>query len=127
MTDTWSAIPSLTHGAVYFAWGAAQQVVYQSMTYLPLRDNLKSRGLAAGLAGAAFSIMHVPAHWWHGWVSIPEGLRLLTRQDQADEQDGRRWAHAASRPKTGAYYDGNRLGVNRRSACFDYLRKPLTL
>ena len=40
--------------------GAAQQVVYQSMTYLPLRDNLKSRGLAAGLAGVAFSIMHVP-------------------------------------------------------------------
>jgi hypothetical protein len=51
---------ALTHGAVYFAWGAAQQVVYQSMTYLPLRDNLKSRRLAAGLAGAAFSIMHVP-------------------------------------------------------------------
>jgi hypothetical protein len=51
---------ALTHGAAYFAWGAAQQVVYQSMTYLPLRDNLKSRGLAAGLAGAAFSIMHFP-------------------------------------------------------------------
>jgi len=51
---------ALTHGAVYFAWGAAQQVVYQSMTYLPLRENLKSRGLAAGLAGAAFSIMHFP-------------------------------------------------------------------
>ena len=51
---------ALTHGAVYFAWGAAQQVVYQSMTYLPLRDNLKSRRLAAGLAGAAFSIMHFP-------------------------------------------------------------------
>jgi hypothetical protein len=51
---------ALTHGAVYFAWGAAQQVVYQSMTYLPLRDNLKSRRLAAVLAGVAFSIMHVP-------------------------------------------------------------------
>ena len=51
---------ALTHGAVYFAWGVAQQVVYQSMTYRPLRDNLKSRGLAAGFAGAAFSIMHFP-------------------------------------------------------------------
>jgi hypothetical protein len=51
---------SLTHGVGYFAWSAAQQVTYQSMTYLPLRDNLKSRGLAAGLAGVAFSIMHVP-------------------------------------------------------------------
>ncbi len=51
---------ALTHGVVYFAWGVAQQVVYQSMTYLPLRDNLKSRGFAAGLAGVAFSIMHVP-------------------------------------------------------------------
>jgi hypothetical protein len=51
---------ALTHGAVYFAWVAAQQVVYQSMTYRPLRDNLKSRGLAAGLAGVAFSIMDVP-------------------------------------------------------------------
>ena len=54
------SLAALTHGAVYFAWGAAQQVVYQSMTYVPLRDNLKSRGLAAGLAGVAFSIMHVP-------------------------------------------------------------------
>jgi hypothetical protein len=51
---------SLTHGAGYFAWGAAQQVVYQSMTYLPLRDNLKSRRLAAGLAGVAFAVMHFP-------------------------------------------------------------------
>jgi hypothetical protein len=51
---------SLTHGAAYFAWAAAQQVAYQSMTYLPLRDSLKSRGLAAGLAAVAFSIMHVP-------------------------------------------------------------------
>jgi hypothetical protein len=51
---------ALTHGAMSFAWAAAQQLVYQSMTYLPLRDNLKSRGLAAGLAGVAFSIMHLP-------------------------------------------------------------------
>ena len=54
------SLAALEHGAVYFAWAAAQQVVYQSMTYLPLRDNLKSRWLAVGLAGAAFSIMHVP-------------------------------------------------------------------
>jgi hypothetical protein len=51
---------ALTHGALTFAWGAAQQVVYQSMIYLPLRDNVKSRGLAAVLAGVAFSTMHVP-------------------------------------------------------------------
>ena len=54
------SVAALTHGVVYFVWGAAQQVVYQSMTYLPLRDNLKSRGLAAALAGVAFSIMHFP-------------------------------------------------------------------
>jgi len=54
------SLAALTHGAVYFTWAAAQQVVYQSMTCLPLRNNLRSRGLAAGLAGIAFSIMHVP-------------------------------------------------------------------
>lgn len=54
------SLASLPHLAVQFAWSAAQQIVYQSMTYLPLRDNLKSRGLAACLAGVAFSIMHVP-------------------------------------------------------------------
>jgi hypothetical protein len=54
------SLAALTHGAVYFVWAAAQLVVYQSMTYLPLRNNLKSRWLATGLAGAAFSIMHVP-------------------------------------------------------------------
>ncbi len=51
---------ALTHGVLYFAWAAAQQVVYQSMTYLPLRDSLKRPRLAAGLAGIAFAIMHVP-------------------------------------------------------------------
>ncbi|MEN6605485.1 MAG: CPBP family glutamic-type intramembrane protease [Bryobacteraceae bacterium] len=51
---------AVTHGVVYFAWAAAQQVVYQSMTYLPLRDNLKSRATAAGIAAIAFSAMHVP-------------------------------------------------------------------
>ncbi len=54
------SLAALTHGAVYFTWATAQLVVYQSMTYLPLRDNLRSRWLAVGLAGAAFSIMHVP-------------------------------------------------------------------
>ncbi len=53
-------LEALTHGALYFAWAAAQQVVYQSMTYLPLRDNLKRPAPAAGLAGIAFAIMHVP-------------------------------------------------------------------
>ncbi len=60
---------------MYFVWGAAQQVVYQSMTCLPLRNYLKSRGLAAGLAGIAFPIMHVanpilvPATYVWGVVS----------------------------------------------------------
>jgi hypothetical protein len=54
------SLTALTRGALYFAWAAAQLVVYQSMTYLPLRDNLKSRWLAVGLAGTAFSIMHMP-------------------------------------------------------------------
>lgn len=53
-------VPALAHGALYFAWAAAQQVVYQSMTYLPLRDYLNRRRLAAGLAGVAFSVMHLP-------------------------------------------------------------------
>jgi hypothetical protein len=53
-------LAALAHGVAYLAWAAAQQIVYQSMTYLPLRDNLKSRGLAAGIAAIAFSVMHVP-------------------------------------------------------------------
>jgi hypothetical protein len=53
-------LPALEQGCVYFAWGAVQQVVYQSMMYMPLRNNLRSRGLAAGLSGLAFALMHVP-------------------------------------------------------------------
>ncbi len=51
---------ALTNGAVYFAWAAVQQAVYQSMTYLPLRSGLKRLGLATVLGGAAFAAMHVP-------------------------------------------------------------------
>ena len=50
----------LEQGCVYFAWSAAQQVVYQSMTYMPLRSSLRSRGLAAGLSGLAFALVHAP-------------------------------------------------------------------
>jgi hypothetical protein len=53
-------LPALEQGCVYFAWAAAQQVVYQSMMYMPLRNNLRSRGLAAGLSGLAFALVHVP-------------------------------------------------------------------
>lgn len=51
---------SLTDGAAYFAWSAIQQLVYQSMTYLPLRKSLKSRRRAAMLAGVAFALAHAP-------------------------------------------------------------------
>jgi len=53
----WSA---LEHGLVYLAWSAAQQVVYQSMTYMPLRQQLRKAVLAAGLAGLAFALVHAP-------------------------------------------------------------------
>ena len=53
----WSA---LERGLVYFAWSAAQQVVYQSMTYMPLRQQLRKAVLAAGLAGLAFALVHAP-------------------------------------------------------------------
>lgn len=51
---------TLTDGAAYFAWSALQQVVYQSMTYLPLRDSLESRRWAAALAGLGFAAVHAP-------------------------------------------------------------------
>ena len=50
---------ALRSGAVYFAWSAAQQVVYQSMTYLLLRRRLKA-GNAAALSGVAFALAHLP-------------------------------------------------------------------
>jgi hypothetical protein len=53
-------LAALEQGCVYFAWAAVQLVVYQSMMYMPLRNNLRSPGLAAGLSGLAFALMHVP-------------------------------------------------------------------
>ncbi len=53
----WAA---LERGALYFAWSAAQQVVYQSMTYLPLRHHLRRVAPAACLAGLAFAAVHAP-------------------------------------------------------------------
>ena len=53
----WSA---LERGAVYLAWSAAQQVVYQSMTYMPLRQRLGRVAPAACLAGLAFALVHAP-------------------------------------------------------------------
>ena len=50
----------LVGGLVYFVWSAAQQVVYQSMIFMPLRKNLRSLALAAGLAGLAFAAVHAP-------------------------------------------------------------------
>lgn len=52
--------PALEHGAVYFAWSAAQQVVYQTMTFMPLRRQLHKATLAATLAGLAFALVHAP-------------------------------------------------------------------
>jgi hypothetical protein len=57
------ALASLTawqNGLVYFLWSAAQQTVFQSMTYLPLRHSLADRRLAALLAGLAFALVHAP-------------------------------------------------------------------
>lgn len=51
---------TLTDGGAYFAWSALQQVVYQSMTYLPLRESVGSRRRAAALAGLAFAAVHAP-------------------------------------------------------------------
>ncbi len=51
---------TLQHGAIYFVWSAAQQVVFMSMTYLPLRRKLSSLTLAAALAGLAFALVHAP-------------------------------------------------------------------
>jgi membrane protease YdiL (CAAX protease family) len=53
----WSAIEG---GLVYLAWSAAQQLVYQSMTYMPLRRQLRKAVLAAVLAGLAFALVHAP-------------------------------------------------------------------
>jgi len=51
---------TLTDGGAYFAWSALQQVVYQSMTYLPLRESVGGRRRAAALAGLAFAAVHAP-------------------------------------------------------------------
>ncbi len=48
------------HGLVYFVWSAAQQIVLQSMTYVPLRSCLPDRRLAALIAGLAFGLVHAP-------------------------------------------------------------------
>ncbi len=54
------SLPRLEGGLVYFVWSAAQQVVYQSMIFMPLRKNLRSLALAAGIAGFAFAAVHAP-------------------------------------------------------------------
>jgi hypothetical protein len=54
------SLSMLEGGLVYFAWSAVQQVVYQSMIFMPLRKNLRSLALAAGLAGLAFAAAHAP-------------------------------------------------------------------
>ena len=51
---------ALQQGILYFAWSAAQLLVFQSMTYVPLRNNLTSRRLAALLSGIAFALVHAP-------------------------------------------------------------------
>jgi len=53
----WSALEG---GLIYLAWSVAQQVVYQSMTYMPLRLHLRRVAPAAGLAGLAFALVHAP-------------------------------------------------------------------
>jgi hypothetical protein len=50
----------LQQGFVYFVWSAAQQLVFQSMTYVPLRRSLTDARLAALIAGLAFALVHAP-------------------------------------------------------------------
>ena len=47
-------------GAVYFCWCAIQQLIYQSVTYRPIRDAMKSPWMAAPIAGIAFAAVHAP-------------------------------------------------------------------
>ncbi|HSW48860.1 MAG TPA: hypothetical protein VLH09_01740 [Bryobacteraceae bacterium] len=51
---------ALERGVIYFAWSAAQLLVFQSMTYVPLRGALTDKRLAASLAGLAFALVHAP-------------------------------------------------------------------
>jgi hypothetical protein len=53
-------ISMLERGLIYFVWSALQQVVYQSMMFMPLRKNLRSLVLAAGLSGLGFAAVHAP-------------------------------------------------------------------
>jgi hypothetical protein len=50
----------LERGAMYFVWCLIQQTVYQTIVYRSLRDNLRSRWVAAAVAGVAFSLVHAP-------------------------------------------------------------------
>jgi hypothetical protein len=51
---------TLEHGVAYFVWCAAQQIVLQSMIYLPLRQAFQRPWPAVLLAAFAFSIIHAP-------------------------------------------------------------------
>lgn len=53
-------LEALKQGAVSFGWAAAQQAVYQSMVYIPLRAKVKRPWQAAALAGLAFAALHAP-------------------------------------------------------------------
>jgi hypothetical protein len=51
---------TLERGVFYFVWCAAQQVVLQSMIYLPLRQAFQRPWVAVLLSAFAFSLIHAP-------------------------------------------------------------------
>jgi hypothetical protein len=53
-------LEAVEQGLVYFGWSAAQQLVYQSMIYAPLRRTMTNANVAVGLSGVAFALAHAP-------------------------------------------------------------------
>lgn len=51
---------TLERGALYFVWCSAQQIVLQSMIYLPLRQAFQRPMPAVLLAALAFCVIHAP-------------------------------------------------------------------
>ncbi len=47
-------------GFVYFWWAAVQQLLYQSMVAVPLRNAMNPPGRACLAAGALFALVHLP-------------------------------------------------------------------
>jgi len=55
-----ASMTTLWHAFRYFIWCVAQQTVYQSMVFRPLRSAIGGTITAAILSGALFAIVHLP-------------------------------------------------------------------